>query len=135
MAASADEDWLEPMENINFKWDEYAQALVLLKMLCKSPNFFSTCCTSSIAKALSPSDQVMLGVKRAFVGSGATGTRSDGRSGVMAAIDYENHEWSAAPVSKFMDILKLRRDAKENEISLIAAAEFLAGITKRPQMD
>ena len=59
-----------------------------------------------------------------FVGSDATGTRGDGRSGIIAAIDYQNHEWTAAPVSQCMNILMLRRDARKNEDSLIAAAVF-----------
>ena len=59
---------------------------------------------SSILRALSPREQMDLRVDRVFIGSDATGKLADGRSGVMAAIDYGSKEWLVYEVEPFMDI-------------------------------
>ena len=108
MAAYSHPKWVSPYEDVDFKWNEYAEAIILLKALCEDEESFSTSCVSSIARALSPREQMDLGVKRIFIGSDATGKSTDGRSGVWAGIDYAAGEWMVAEVEPFMDIIRKR---------------------------
>jgi hypothetical protein len=107
-------------EEVTRKWNEYALALELLKVICldvqHSPEMFNL----EMMSVFSPSEQIMLGVKRGYVGSDATG----GSQATISAFDYSTSEWDAMEVNEELDRLKGGMGREHSE-ARVAWAELL----------